>query len=466
MGKILKKGSPEWEAAMKSGQVRAPVDDGPDVSGLNDASGDDMPTLLRVVGDPASETGAVAHKLTQGLTFKGSDELQGAMGVVDEASTMMRQAVGLEDKPDVLADPVTGDAPPEKSIYQRLLDAYRKGTGAERRALDEAQAAHPELSTGAELTGAVLAPVPRVAKLPANASRLSRMGQFAKQGAAVGAAFGAGGSESDSLGGVALDTVKGAGAGGATGAVTGGALHGLLSKLEGKERAAIEKAREMAQSKADKAVASARGSLGGMTQVGSRQTESLQAALDDPSIPEKTKEAIRLLMADPKWGQLRQGVVGNQLEAAPSQLSRIENAQAELAAANAGAMPSAVEKSAQEILGPEALAEQVGRRAKTYASRFLPPTLAGASGALIGGPEGAAFGSLLGMGASAISGAPGTALANMMRHPAVASRVASAAQMPARAGLPAKLVADQAQSLTPEEEQRQRFLRLLSGLKD
>jgi hypothetical protein len=442
-----------------------PIDDGPDVSGLNDAPKDDMPALLKAVGDPTGPVGAGLQKWAQGASFNTSDELSGLMSATDETHHALRQKLGLEDEPEKLADPLTGEPPPEKSILRRFAEAYRKGRGQQRDALKEASAAQPGISTGAEVLGAVMAPAPKMAALPAGASRLQRMGRAGLAAAPVGAAFGLGGSEADitegEVGGAIRDTVIGGGVAAGTGAAFGGLLHGPLSKLEGKEREAIEKAEKMARESLDAPERSARGALGGVVQAGHRDLEVAQGAQSDALADPAISKALADFAASPEGIALRNRVLKSKAESLPGKLSEIDAKQAAFDAARAANTPEAIEREAQRILGPERFKEATMMRAKKYAGRVAPPFIGSAIGGAIGGPEGAMGGALAGSIASAALGSPGTALANYMRDPSVMLRMSQAGQSPATMQLPAKATAE---AVTSDDDLRQRILEYLKGM--
>lgn len=447
------------EAAEMGLPPEGPGDDGPDVSGLNDKSkADDMPDPLRYAADPTTASGAALQKFAQGASFKLSDELQGIMGGIDEAGNIAKEAVGLQDEPEALADPLGGDN--RKGMLERILSSYKKNRNAHRNDLDTAQQAHPVISTGAEVAGAVMAPGPKVAAMPAGASRLARMANYGKNAAPLGAAFGFGGSEEEDVSGVLKDTAIGAGISGATGAAFGGLAHGPLSRLEGKEREAIEKAEQMAREAFDKPQRQAQGALGGVTQTAHRDLEAAREAISDPALDPAISKALQDFLASPQGAALRNQVMANKAESLPGKLSEAASARAAFDAAKAANTPEAVAKESARILGPERFKEASMTRLKKYAGRVAPPFIGSAVGGALGGSEGAMGGALAGSIASAALGSPGTALANYMRDPSVMLRLAQLGQSPATQQAPAAAMA----TLTSEEEERQRLARYLGLL--
>lgn len=199
------------------------VDDGPDVSGLNDA-----PPAIPEDG-PQSIPATAMHSGLQGVSFGLADEAQGLIGAGVEGAGAALEKLGLKDAPEYLGDPLEpNDAPP--SVYERVLKAYKQTRDAERGDVHKGEQDNPKTAIGAELVGAALAPGPKVK----SAKGLARVGEFAKAGAKTGAAFGFGKSEADNPVGVAGDTALGGASGGASGAAIGGvsaALQPLLKKM-------------------------------------------------------------------------------------------------------------------------------------------------------------------------------------------------------------------------------------------
>jgi hypothetical protein len=172
-------------------------------------------------GNTASQPSAAAPAVSrlesagrgalQGVTFGFSDEIGGGLAAAGNA---------------LLGDFNISDN------YSRTRDSIREGNRA-------AQQANPGTYVLGELAGGVALPfsVAKAAtKLPQAGQAVSRMagftpevtqaatfgqrvGQGVRMGGAYGAAYGAGLSEADSVGGVALDTAKGAGVGALVGGV-------------------------------------------------------------------------------------------------------------------------------------------------------------------------------------------------------------------------------------------------------
>lgn len=392
------------------------------------------------------------HSFGHGASFGLTDELRGLMAGTGEGQQIIREKLGLEE----------GVSP--RSTLQRVLDAYREERGSARKDLAKGRQDNPGTAFTAELAGALMAPTPKVAALPAGATRLERMAAMGKAAIPVGAAFGLGNSEADltqgDVGGAVKDTAVGAGLAGLTSSILGGALHGPLSKLEGKEREAIDKAGMMAREAFDKPQRQAQGALGGVVQTGHRDIEAARDALADEALDPALRQQLSDYLASQEGIALRNRVMSAKAESMPGKLSEIDAKQAAFDAARAANTPEAVEREVQRILGPERFKDATMMRLKKYAGRVAPPFIGSAIGGAIGGPEGAMGGALAGSIASAALGSPGTALANYMRDPAVMLRMAQAGQSPVTNQLPAKA----ASSLATDEEGHRMLARYLGLL--
>lgn len=550
----------DWRGRAKP--VSAPADDGPDVSGLNDKPkgyGDSgaVASIAEGIANPTTAGGAAAQKWAQGASFGLSDELQGAMGAADEASTMMRQAVGLEDRPEVLADPVTGEAPPEKSALERVLAAYRKNRDAHRGELDTASKAQPAVSAGAELTGAIMSPSLPGMGVSKGARGIGLVRDMAKTGAVAGAAYGLGKSDADLTQGEVMDAGKdalgGAALGAGTGAVMGGTLavaQPLIRRLA--ERRAIKaldpyaaemdalarqsprgepdkKARELARrlldlregprgdggrvmragvtseglakklaAEADDTGMKLENTLGRIQdETGQRPISYLQIAerletqADDalrnsqPELAAALRKEAQQVMATaearaasgqaldltlPEAEAIKRTAQG---AVKPNDYSRIGSPGVESNKALQRAWKESVEESAEALAGPE---ERTGFEAlkKRFGDLATMRDIAN-KGAIrdlrnnaisLGDQQLAQVGAAAGQSTpESLQQAAALALLNRMGRRRGASTMAVGLDKLA-AGDPGEAALTGLMSLTPEEEQRQRFLRLLSSLKD
>jgi hypothetical protein len=289
------------------------------------------------------------------------------------------------------------------------------------------------------------------------ATALQRMGKMGLSALPVGGAFGLGNSNADltqgDVGGVVRDTATGAGTAALTSAILGGLLHKPLSKLEGKERDAIAKAEAMAQESFDKPQAAAQGALGGVVQKAHRRIENGEKYLADPDIDPLVARDNADFINSPEGIALRNRIAKANAKDLPGLLSEVEGKQAEVDALKAANTPENVAAKKDELLSPERFKDATMMRLKKYAGRAIIPTVASGIGGYIGGPTGAAVGGVLGGVGSAVMGNPGTALANYMRDPAVAMRLAQLGQEPATSqAIPAAV-----SSLTSDEDKRRRL---------
>lgn len=158
---------------------------------------------------PAPEAPGYAEAVARGVGQGGT------LGFADEIVGLFRALrPGYADAED---GPVTQEAPAGATFGER----YRSGRDEERAANKAAQEANPKTSFAANLLGggAVAAGLP--AFLAAKGATLpAKIASGAASAAPVGAAYGLGGSESETLGGQAADTFIG----GLGGALVGGAM--------------------------------------------------------------------------------------------------------------------------------------------------------------------------------------------------------------------------------------------------
>lgn len=239
-------------------------------------------------------------------------------------------------------------------------------------------------------------------------------------GAGIGGAEALAESKADltkgEVGQAALDTVVG-GAGGAAGGAAGYGLGKLIGaagqRAAGGIREAEADAAAQANAAAQKAFRSARGSLGGEAAAALHavdMAEEIAANASGHYTPAQMAEAAAWLKT-PEVAALRQNAAGNVLEAGQNRIpGSLATAQQIFQQAKQGITPQAVEAGAAQRL-EDPFKNQVLPRLKNYASRAIPPIV----GASIGGVPGA----ILGFGAGAVMGNPGTAMANMLKSPAV-----------------------------------------------
>jgi hypothetical protein len=175
------------------------------------------------------------RKFVQGGSAGFSDELAGA---VEGAG----KVVGLKGLGGPMKDiKIDEDGPSLK--MDDLRAAYRRARDKERDSLKKDSAENPSVSGIAELGGAVLSPVNKI--MPGSS--------IAKQGAAIGAITGLGGSEGEDLAETATDV--------ATGGLLGGAIGKVADKASPLIQRASVRAKDVAERIAAKALGAERGSL-------------------------------------------------------------------------------------------------------------------------------------------------------------------------------------------------------------
>jgi hypothetical protein len=193
-----------------------PLDDLPD----NLVPADDLPETPTAEAPGLPE--AISRAFGRGGTVGLGDEFVGAARALGPTGGSGQDFAN--DAP--IVEPVAGDT---------FAERYTAGRDEERTANKAAQEAHPKASLAANVAGggALAAGLP--AFLAAKGLGLgARMLSGAKAAAPVGAAYGFGESEADTLGGQALDTATGAAVGLGTGAalpVAGAAIRPGASRL-------------------------------------------------------------------------------------------------------------------------------------------------------------------------------------------------------------------------------------------
>jgi hypothetical protein len=294
---------------------------------------------------------------------------------------------------------------------------YTKRRDAMRAVQHQAEEAHPRAYLAGEIGAAVpMAFVPGGGELTVGRS----LGGALLKGGAQGAFQALGESEADltkgDVAGAAKDTGIGALAGAAVGAVghgLGKAVNWVADKASSGIRGAESDAAAKAWATAQKAYRTAKSALGGEAAAGLNavdQAEKIVANESGHYTPALVAEAAQWLQS-PEVAALRQRAAGNVLEAGQNRLpGSLATAEQVFAQAKQGLQPQAVEAAGAASL-EQPFKRQIWPRVVNYASRAIPPIV----GASVGGIPGA----ILGFGAGAVMGNPGTSLANAMRNPAV-----------------------------------------------
>lgn len=232
----------------------------------------------------------------------------------------------------------------------------------------------------------------------------------------MGAIRGYTNSDADGVGGKLKDAALEAGlsAGGtAAGNYIGGKIAGSgLAKWLGGKSAAAE-ADQVAKQAALKAkgVARASGAMGTPAAQVMRADEVLRATMQD--MAPSSRVAAEALLNSPEWTARRVAAGERYLEQAPEFLSKFDESAEALAAAHA-VDPAA--QAAEKLASP--FKTEVLPRLKKYATRAIPAYLGQeVAGEMGGGTNARAAGGLIGFGAGAALGDPGTTVANMLKSP-------------------------------------------------
>jgi hypothetical protein len=238
-----------------------------------------------------------------------------------------------------------------------------------------------------------------------------------KTGAALGAANGLGASESDSVGGMALDTALGGALGAGSGALGKGIEKGagwVLKKARGAAQKTISKAvLDSTEQQAAKLAEAHRSAIG-------KHRSSIQSASRDLEVLEReaatgTGEAAdnaRAFLRTPEAQALKEQVLTSKLGTAPERISEMEalKSAAQAAKPTDEMLEAAV---ASDLADPAA--KHVAPRLRTLAARSLPGAM-GLGGAALGEPELGATAA----GLTAITyGRPGTIFRNAIAKPGV-----------------------------------------------
>lgn len=377
---------------------------------------------------------------SQGGTFGFADELGGALAklLLPKSSVKFGAAVqpSADDTPEVRAakEAALAQQAAQPTNYELVRDRMR----AE---LEQARQENPGLVTAGEIGAGVLLPVPGGAAAQ-GAGLGARLLRAAGQGAAQGALYGAGSSEAGSAGGVAGDALKGFGIGALGGAVGEGLVSGgkaLLGAVRGRaargaqEALEQQSAKRLAQDVAEEA--SKAGKVGGTAQAASRDIEVIMNQAQALPVGHPTRIKAEEYLASPKGQQELADLVETKLASSPRRLDEREAAKAALREFQETRPERLAAQVAEDMANP--VRKHVLPRIATMGHRMLP-VIVGGTGAALGGAEGAAIGGTLGTLATLTTGAPGTALRNMMRTPAVRQAFWEAVQGVAGTGQPGR----------------------------
>lgn len=244
--------------------------------------------------DPGAALSAL-YGATQGATFGFSDELVGGIGA----------GAGLAK------DIVTGNW---DGALDRVGERYAYGRDFTRGTLDDARAARPKLTTGAEIAGAVASPV-NAALAPSMGANLgANMLKGAGSAAAGGALYGAGAGE-----GVG-DRLWQAGIGAVGGALIGGAIPAIAEV----GRAGIN---AVADAVRGRRIGADVGNAFGISPQAARVVSDI-VGVDDPAAMRaalaKAGPDAMLADASPALGQTLDGAMRSPVPGARTAMSRIE----------------------------------------------------------------------------------------------------------------------------------------------
>jgi hypothetical protein len=209
-----------------------------------------------------------------------------------------------------------------------------------------------------------------------------------------------------------------------------GAAGGLLGfgagKALGKGAAAVERsargrlARALAKATAEKAaerasaVQSAAGSLGGARAEANRVVEAIRGLLSDPNLDAAGRATLKRLEGTPEYTQALSTLVQSLEKRLPDVAGKVAQGEAGVAAANA--LPSVPQLAAERVSGKAAREKVMDRL-----TRYGPPMLGSAVGAMLGDAPGAMVGSLAGAGMRPSA----RAMIRMLRDPAVQTQIMS-----------------------------------------
>lgn len=358
---------------------------------------DDEPASPDVVWDDAP---APAPKDPGIWMARGLGAVQGANPLVDELS-------GLGG---AIADKLTGKP-------GTFGENYRARRDVSRAEFDAAEAARPDDYHLGELnSGLATMFVPGAGEATMGKTLLGSIGK----GAAMGAAQGAGESRADltrgEVGKAALDTGIGGLAGGAAGAL-GHGLGKVAEHFSGKAAAGTRLA-DADQGLKDYQDAyvrkrAAQAALGGEVAAAMKTLEHAKnaAANELGNFSPEEVAAAKAFLTSPKAAELERKAARNAMDQGADRLAnRVEDAREAFEASKEALDPEAISAAGDEAMSSP-FGKQIWPRVVRYASRAIPPAV----GAAVGGVPGA----MVGFGAAAVLGKPGTSISNAMRNPAV-----------------------------------------------
>lgn len=352
--------------------------------------------------------------------FVRGAEQGGTLGLADELGAYGQGVLdlALRTQPKMLTDALGVETRyREPFALKQALANYRQARGENREEYRKAEEAAPEANLIGQIAGGFALPIPGGAG--------QSLGRAALQGAATGAALGAGSGEADltkgEFGKFGTEVALGAGLGGAFGAgghVLGKALSAGGEKLRdfaGKRLAGVlQRNSDDAAREASKVTNSARAEAGHAAQDAYRQLEHLRELGRQGQLSPEQQAVFRQLSEE----------LGDK---ATEKLIPAANRKADAAAAFQEALASEPQRAADraaEKLSLNELKGQVGARFKRYAL----PAIGGYAGSQVADELG--LGSGLGAGAGALMGAGLRpmmhSLLRMSRQPAVQSRLLSA----------------------------------------
>lgn len=363
------------------------------------------------VYQPAQESKATPVSMGRSALLGAASGIPIIGGLMDEATGLTHAAYGK----------TFGDSKePFWDVYRQERDLYRKEE-------DEAAKENPKAFYGSGLasglaSGGVLGP---------SGATLKALSVPAKYGLAAG--IGGLDALTRSRDDLTKGEVVGAGRDVATGAAMGAGAQYVGDKLAklpswlGDKFKAMAKENEAkvaadAAAKVEKQAQSATGYAGSQARRPMTTDEAFLKIkeLGFPNVSPDIADKIEQHLASATTAANRERALANQLKMAPYQQAAADKAISEmeqlLADKPALAAKYAKEEAAKGIMG------NLSPRLKVMASRAIPnfvgPAVGAAAGQFFGSPlAGAGVGALVGTGLAATLGAPGTAMANMVRKP-------------------------------------------------
>jgi hypothetical protein len=353
-------------------------------------------------GPKVDKLGSLGRGAAQGATFRFGDEIQGAV-----------QALGR-----TLTEP-------EKK-WADFANTYAGERDAARGVDKAARESNPGTYIAGNMAGA-LATAPLVAgKAAAGGSTLMRALAAAKAGATLGAITGAGNSDANTLGGVAGDTLVGAGTGAALGgglSAIGSGVSGIANKLKGLAGGRIAAADEAIANRATSEIsaeqASRAGKYGGLRQTENKAILNLLQREQSGMLDDTNRAALEQLKQSGRVGEALNESARNDLEFLATRTPEVSAAKQAMSE-GADTMPQAIQDRITELGSPAEAKAQILARLKRYGM----PALGSTVGTAIGGPVGGAVGALAGAGTRPMV----RSIMNGMQNPAIQKQVFGAIQ--------------------------------------